>query len=309
MCLEGIRSCLRLANGLPSKNLRAITVKLLLPVFANQLHFSNAHPVLLDLPPKDKSFCINLAFSVLRFAPRLEFFIRQLLKTPLKSKDLDLKVLLYVGLCELTVLHHPEHSSVSETVAASQILRKPWASKLVNGLLREFIRNDSLQQQAINNLSAQYAHPSWLIGVIKKSWPNDWQKILEQNNLPGPMSLRVNQKQYQREQYLKLLNDNGINAVVCTYNSHGISLTSPQDVHNLPGFASGAVSVQDNAAQLAANLLDLKPGLRILDACAAPGGKLAHILESQPDCELVALESNKNRVIKLKETLKRLIDW
>ena len=154
--------------------------------------------------------------------------------------------------------------------------------------------------------SATFSHPDWLIGKIRKSWPRQWETILERANWQPPMTLRVNLRQGSRTDYLGSLAESGIVAHPCLFAESGISLEAPVSVESLPGFAKGAVSVQDEAAQLAAGLLKLEPGQRVLDVCAAPGGKTLHILESRSDLgEVVAVDIAAERLVKIKENLAR----
>ncbi len=218
----------------------------------------------------------------------LEFILNELLDKPLK--DLDVKALALVGLYQLKYMRVKPHAAVSETVLAAR--KKPWAKALVNALLRRYLREqDNLEQKADNVQSAAISHPDWLIRQIEQDWPQQAQQILVENNLQPPMALRVNLARVSRAQYLNQLSEQGIAAVAVSFCPSAIILEKPVAVDLLPGFAEGLVSVQDTAAQLAAGLLDAQAGHRVLDVCAAPGGKTAHILESQPQLkEMVAVD-------------------
>lgn len=258
--------------------------------------------------PRDRALARELAYGVLRWLPEIEQILTQLLRHPLKPKDTDITALLLIGLYQLIHLRTPVHAAVSATVAASRPLGKPWAASLINAILRTYLRDSERLLKAAHAVeTARYAHPGWLLAELKQAWPGEWQAIVAANNARAPMTLRVNARKLGREDYLVMLEKAGIAAEPAPYTSHGIILSQPLEVSALPGFKEGHVSVQDAAAQLAAPLLDARPGQRILDACAAPGGKAAHILETCPGIALfVAVEKDPGRVPILNETLKRL---
>lgn len=273
----------------------------------------------------DRGFVQELCYGVLRWYWQLEGIVKQLLKNPLKENDTDIQALLLIGLYQLIHLQTPEHAALHETVQAARELKKSWATKLINGVLRNFLRQgDKISEKINRDLSAHYSHPKWLIKLIQQAWFNDWEEILDANNQRPPMILRVNRLQNSREEYLELLNvvfqnsnDSENESVEAqrvsnsakplTQSTQGIILKIPCDVKLLPGFAEGKVSVQDGAAQFAAELLDLKSGQRVLDACAAPGGKTAHILETEPKlAELISLDVDPDRCKKIRENVQRL---
>jgi 16S rRNA (cytosine967-C5)-methyltransferase len=253
---------------------------------------------------QDRAFIQALCYGVLRQYFRLEFILGQLLKKPLK--DVEVKAIALIGLYQLKSMRVKPHAAVSETVSATR--RKPWAKSLINALLRNYLRKqDELETLADQNDSALYAHPVWLIKEIEKNWPLQALQILQCNNQLPPMVLRINLRRCTRADYLQQLADKDIAAkpdVVCC---SAITLTRPVPVEQLPGFLLGQVSIQDTAAQLAAGLLQLEPGQRVLDVCAAPGGKTTHILEKQPLVEkLIAVDIDKARSLRIKENLQRL---
>ncbi|MEE9551830.1 MAG: 16S rRNA (cytosine(967)-C(5))-methyltransferase RsmB [Gammaproteobacteria bacterium] len=257
---------------------------------------------------RDQAFVQELCYGVLRWYHRLDFILQILLEKDLKPKDTDIKVLILLGLYQLEYLQTPQHAAVSATVEICDELHKSWAKKLVNALLRRYQReSEHLLCRADQNTSARYAHPPWIIDSLRKDFPDQWQTIINNNNCKPPMFLRVNSRQTNRSDYLTKLETANIKAEATTLNEAGIKLGKPVGVDHLPKFHEGHVSVQDLAAQLSFSLLDLKPGQRVLDACAAPGGKLAHILEQVPKLEkVVAVESDKNRFERLQQTLDRL---
>jgi 16S rRNA (cytosine967-C5)-methyltransferase len=249
----------------------------------------------------------DLCFGSLRWHERLTAILDQLLTKSLKAKDKDIECLLRVGLYQVLYQSTPEYAAVNETVAAVKGLKKPWAVKFVNGVLRTFLRRkESLLHQADAKESARYAFPDWLIGSIKQAWPDHWQSILEESNLRAPMTLRVNLSQISREDYLAQLSEYEIEAESHDKVESAVILSKPMSVFELPGFNEGMVSVQDAAAQLSAGLLDSKPGMRVLDACAAPGGKTGHILEYTKDLSMVAIDNAELRLLRIGENLERL---
>lgn len=242
----------------------------------------------------------EICYGTLRWYLKLEELLKVLLKKPLKEKDIDIHLLLIIGLYQLLHLRIPEHAAVSETVQVAHELKKSWAAKLINGVLREFLRKKASLIAIIDkNPAAQYSHPPWLYHAIRQAWPHHWQHILQANNQHPPFTLRVNLNRQKREAYMP--------GELHLYNSCGITLAEAQNVDNLLGFHDGCVSVQDGAAQLAAGLLELRSDQVVLDACAAPGGKTAHILETEPQlANLIAVEKEAKRATKIEATLKRL---
>lgn len=250
---------------------------------------------------RDQALIQAICYGVCRWYYKLDAIANTLLDKPLKNKDQDVHLLILVGLFQLIEMRIPEHAAVSETVDATKSLQKVWAKNLVNGVLRTYLRN-ATNISTDKTPEEKYAHPNWLIGKIKKSWPSDWESVLEANNEHPPFSLRVNQQKSTRDEYLKKLTD----AVIISETHAGIILEKAINVNELPGFQEGFVSVQDGAAQLAAELLQLAPNLRVLDACAAPGGKASHILEKEPSAHLVAIDEDDARLNAVRDNFKRL---
>ena len=256
----------------------------------------------------DQALLHELCFGVCRWYWRLQAISTKLLKHPLKQKDLDVQLLIILGLYQLLFMRIPPHAAVNETVKLCKLLNKQWARALINALLRRFQRE---QPMLVQELSRQpdylYAHPPWLLKMLQQAWPDQWQMICKANNERAPMCLRVNQQKLSRQQYLHNLEKEKISVQECDFSRFGLRLKTPTSVGLLPGFSSGLISVQDEAAQLAAPLLHLEKGQRVLDSCAAPGGKTCHILESEPGLiELVALDKNEQRLERIKENLQRL---
>ena len=249
----------------------------------------------------------DLCFGSLRWHERLSALLAKLLSKSLKAADKDVECLLRIGLYQLIYQRTPDHAAVNETVKAVKKLRKQWAEKLVNGVLRSFLREqESLLAQLDQQDSARYAFPAWLLERVRTAWPDDWQAILTASNTHAPMTLRVNQQQGSTQAYLAALLAVGISADSVAAVPSALMLHKAVGVEQLPRFAAGGVSVQDAAAQLAATLLACESGMRVLDACAAPGGKTAHLLETTPDLQLLALDSSASRLQRVHENLQRL---
>jgi 16S rRNA (cytosine967-C5)-methyltransferase len=253
---------------------------------------------------KDRAFIQALCYGVCRQYHRLDFILTQLLAKPLK--DAEVKALALVGLYQLNFMRVKAHAAVSETVLATG--KKPWAKSLINAVLRTYLREqEGLERKADKVQVAALSHPDWLIKQLEQDWPEQASNILLENNQQPPMVLRVNLAKTSREHYLQLLLDQNIAAETIRFCPSALRLDKPVPVELLPGFVQGLASVQDTAAQLAAGLLDVQPGQRVLDVCAAPGGKTAHILESQPQLkELVAVDIDGIRMLRVSENLQRL---
>jgi 16S rRNA (cytosine967-C5)-methyltransferase len=253
---------------------------------------------------QDKAFVQAICYGVCRHYHRLDFILSQLLDKPLK--DTEIKALALVGLYQLSFMRVKAHAAVSETVLATK--KKPWAKGLLNALLRRYLREqETLENLANQTHAAAVSHPDWLIERITQDWSDHAAQILHENNQQPPMVLRVNQAKTDTTHYLQRLLEQGITGITVDFCPSAIVLDKPIAVELLPDFANGYVSVQDTAAQLAAGLLDVQTGQRVLDMCAAPGGKTAHILEQQTQLkELVAVEIEAARMQRVQENCQRL---
>lgn len=294
---------------------RLAAVKALLPVFSQQASLATSLPaVQKNLTSQDAALTQALAFGVCRFYWRLNFYSQQLLKKAFKNKDQDLHLLLLVGLYQLEEGKIAPHAAINTCVEASKKLKKAWASKLLNACLRNFQRQlPELQQQLAqsNNLEAIHNHPYWLIKKLQTAYPNNWQEVCAANNQQAPFTLRINQRLTSQADYLAELEAAAIAASPCRYSSVGIQLETSQHPSGLPKFAEGFFSVQDEAAQLVVPLLlpenqaASQQPLTVLDACSAPGGKTAHLLETA-DLDLLALDIDAQRLTRVEENLARL---
>ncbi len=262
---------------------------------------------------QDQALVQAFCFGVLRTYPRLCFISAQLLQKPLKTKDQDLLYLMCVGLYQLMEMRIPDHAAISETVEAARLLNKSWATGLINALLRNYLRQKDKIKLALKNtqdplyLETKYAHPLWLIKAIQQAWPTEWESILNENNQHPPLAIRVNAQQISREAYQDLLLEHEIQSTPIAHTLSGLILEETKDISSLPGYEEGYFSVQDAASQLVGPLLELSPGLRVLDACSAPGGKTTHLLELEPHLsELFAIDIAPERTQRIQENLKRL---
>ena len=288
-------------------NLRAVAASVIYDVMENGYSLAdllpNASAEFND--SRDKALLQALCYGVCRWYFRLNAIALKLLDRPLKQKDFDIYALILVGLYQLIDMRIPDYAAVTETVDATEYFEKPWAKGLINGVLRQYQRHmDELNENL--SFDAIYSHPAWMIGKIKKHYPAQLEEILDANNQHPPFSLRVNQQRISREDYLEKLVVDGLSAQSIPETLSGIILEEAIDVLQLPGFSEGEVSVQDGAAQLAAELLELAPKQHVLDACAAPGGKTAHILELQPTVTCVAVDHDPERLASVTENLERL---
>jgi len=285
-----------------SKNERLQALHLLLRVLEDKkplTHLLQADP---DITPFTRLLCYGVCRHYYRLQAIADHFVDK------RPPNLDIWLALLMGLYQLQFMDKPEYATVQETVALLDKLKKTWAKGLINAVLRRFCREREETLKALEQRQDfVYGHPTWFIKRLKKDWPDHWETILQGNDEHPPMSLRVNRQLGSRDQYLKRLQEAGIAAEAQAFSAVGITLAAACDVNDLPDFAAGAVSVQDEAAQLAVTLLDLQPGLRVLDACCAPGGKTCHILETESQlAEVVALDVDEYRLQRVRDNLARL---
>jgi len=254
----------------------------------------------------DRSLLRLLCYGTLRHHWRLMSCVGALLDRPLKARDSVITELLAIGLYQLNDTRIPDHAVVSQTVEAARHLRRPKLAPLVNAVLRRAVR-DRIFENEPSNENAVHDHPAWILEGLKANWPQDWREIVAANNARAAMWLRINPACGSAAEYQRRLEENGIKSELLEGAPQAVRLADPQPVEALPGFGEGHVSVQDAAAQLAAPwLLDGVTG-RVLDACAAPGGKTGHLLEVGRDqIELTAIDSDSARLQRVRENLDRL---
>ncbi|MGB5736218.1 MAG: 16S rRNA (cytosine(967)-C(5))-methyltransferase RsmB [Thiohalocapsa sp.] len=263
---------------------------------------------------RDGALLQALCFGTLRQLPRLRAVAARLLTRPLQRGDRILEDLIAVGLYQLTSLRTPEHAAIAATVGAARSLGRPRASGLVNATLRRFQRERSALLAGLDEDPAvRWLFPIWLLERLRQSWPEHWQTIIAASNEQAPMTLRVNRRRGDTHSYAQMLAENGLLARPIPGFTEALTLDQPLPARALPGFADGLVSIQDASAQLAAVLLDAQAGDRVLDACAAPGGKTAHILERVPaagnaevNLDVTAVDIDPARLETLRSNLERL---
>ncbi len=256
---------------------------------------------------KDRALVQQLCYGVCRNYPKLEAIAHYLLDKPMRQADKDVYALLLVGLYQLLEMRIPAHASISETVEACHQIDKSRASGLLNAILRRFAREKDDILHSLQDLpEIVFNHPDWFIQKLRHNWPENWEAILKENNCQAPMTLRVNLSKVSRETYLDFLHTAGIEGRPSPITDCGIVLENPIDVYLLPHFQEGFASVQDEAAQLSGYLLETQPNERVLDACAAPGGKLCHLFEINNEIHLDAIEIEASRAERIQENLERL---
>jgi len=262
------------------------------------------------ISPTDLPFAKQILFGSLRYYHQIKAILDQLLEKPLKQKDLDVYAILLMGVYQFRYLSVPDHAALSESVELTRKIKKPWASKLVNGVLRNYQRQvGEIETKLKNARTFRYSHPNWIINQLESDWGDIYPQILEQNNRQAPMTIRVNSRLITREEYSQQLESVDLESDPHDLAKDALVLKTACDVAKLPGFEQGLVSVQDAAAQLVVELLDLensKTSLKVLDGCAAPGGKTAHILQRKFEVSLTSVELSARRLEKIEQTLKRL---
>jgi len=302
------------APASPGAAVRVAAARTLAPVLAARTSL-NLDSLPSGVAGRDQGLYKALCFGVCRQLPRLDALAGKLLKSSFKSQDQDIHALLLLGLYQLLYMRIAPHAAVGETAGAARGLGKGWATGVLNACLRRFQREqEALEAEVDKDPAVALSHPQWLLDTFQRNWPDDWQAIAEANNAQAPMTLRVNVSAISRDDYLAQLAAAEIEGVACPFAEHGITLTSACDVSALPGFEEGLVSVQDEAAQLAGQLLAPAvtainaegEGVRLLDACTAPGGKLADMLERFPGLDATAIDIDGERLERVEETLERL---
>ena len=286
------------------QSLRAAAAGVLLAVEQGQSLSQCLPPALSRLNMSDRPALQALCYGACRWFHRLDDELEGRLKKPLRTQDRIIHHLMLVALFQLRFSQQASYAVLNETVEACRTLGRPHLTGLVNGVLRAAERTGAPEPSSD---AARVSHPTWMVEKLRHNWPEDWPAIVAANNAQAPMTLRVNGLRFRRDDYLALLAEAGIEAAPTRYAPLGIQLAQPVPVDQLPWFADGAVSVQDEAAQLCTTLLDLAPGQRVLDACAAPGGKTCAILEACRDlAEVVAIDESEARLPRVQENLDRL---
>lgn len=251
---------------------------------------------------RDISLSRELVSGLCRWHGLLKPLLDSRMQKPLRARDLDIEVILLLGLYQLLVMKTDAHAAVNETVKLAQKQKKGWARGLINGVLRQLIRD----RVEVDKADLAKAYPDWMLARIRRDWGDQADQALLAGNARAPMTLRVDIRQLSIEDSIQMLGKQDMTATPSDYVRSAAMLDAPCDVALLPGFASGKMSVQDAAAQIAAGLLDCVPGMHVLDACAAPGGKTAHLLQMTDSLELDALDQSETRLQRVQSNLQRI---
>jgi len=256
--------------------------------------------------PRDRALLMALLSDGARWWPRFDAALDQLLDQPLRKKEPAVHALLVLGLVQLEILELQDYAAVAATVEAVRALKRPRLAGLVNAVLRRWQR-ERVQRLAVLDADprTRHAHPAWLADAITRDWPAQAEAVMAADNREPPLMLRANRRRTNREALLDQLRADGQMADAHPWLADAIVLPHSTDVTRLPGFAEGLFAVQDGAAQVAADLADVHAGQRVLDACAAPGGKACHLLE-RADVALTALEFEPKRAERIGQNLRRL---
>ena len=257
--------------------------------------------------PASSPLSQQICYGAVRQYFLLDALVDSLLKKPLPPKHHDLKLLLFAALYSMEHLKRPAHASVNAAVNACGALNKGWAKGLVNGVLRSYGREGQALTRTVTDKSveARLNHPLWLIDQIRHDWP-EHPGIFDNNNRQAPMTLRVNLARTKMAPYRRRLTEAGIEHYRGDLSEAAVTLAHALPVTNLPGFAAGLVSVQDEASQLAPTFMNLQDSMQVLDACSAPGGKTCHLLEYRGSIRLTAVDRDSKRIGRVEENLNRL---
>ncbi|EAR07454.1 16S rRNA (cytosine(967)-C(5))-methyltransferase RsmB [Reinekea blandensis] len=284
-------------------NTRLIAAEILLQVVDEGRSLNDELPRRLKhIDPDQQAFLQQLVYGSTRYYFALDELINLLVEKPIRGKERLVHMLLAIGLYQLWHLDVAEHAAINETVEATLTAKKQWAKNLVNASLRRFQRE---RETILPQLRRTESFPGWLNKRLRQAYPEQFADICVQSNQPGPMTLRINRRMMTREAWLLLAIKEGLVAHSTNHSPVGATLASPAPVLALPGFEDGALSVQDEAAQMCATLLPVTDGQRVLDACSAPGGKTGHLLE-KADIELVAIDIDEHRLGRVQENLERI---
>ncbi|OOG48608.1 16S rRNA (cytosine(967)-C(5))-methyltransferase RsmB [Rhodanobacter sp. C01] len=256
--------------------------------------------------PRDRALLMALLSEGARWWLRFDAAIDGLLEKSLRHKDPAIHALLVLGLVQLEILELQDYAAVAATVEAVRALQRPQLAGLVNAVLRRWQRErETLIAKLDAKPQTRHAHPAWLAAALQRDWPEQAEAVMTADNREPPLMLRINHQRSERQALIERLQTTGQVATAHPWLSDALVLPHSTDITRLPGFEDGLFAVQDGAAQVAPDLADLKDGLRVLDACAAPGGKACHLLE-RADIDLTALEFDPTRAERIRQNLMRL---
>lgn len=288
-------------------NLRSLAAQAVEQVVENGQSLSNVLPPMQNkVSDKDKALLQELCFGVLRTLSQLDWLVSKLMSRPMAGKQRTIHYLIMVGLYQLMHTRIPPHAALAETVEGAVAIKRQQFKGLINGVLRQFQRQQETLLAEFNRQEERFLHPAWLLQRLRKAWPEQWEAIVEANNQRPPMWLRVNRQHHTRDEWLALLSESGITGFPHPRYPDAVRLETPVSVSVLPGFEKGWVTVQDASAQGCVYLLEPKNGELILDLCAAPGGKTTHILEAAPQAKVLAVDVDPGRIKRVHENLERL---
>jgi 16S rRNA (cytosine967-C5)-methyltransferase len=256
--------------------------------------------------PRDRALLMALLSEGARWWLRFDAAIDQLLEKSLRHKDPAIHALLVLGLVQMDILQLQDYAAVAATVEATRALKRPQLAGLVNAVLRRWQRERvSLIDRLDAKPQTRHAHPEWLAKALARDWPAQAEAVMAADNIEPPLMLRVNRRRITRAALLAQFEASGYAARAHSWLADALVLPHSSDITRMPGFEDGLFAVQDGAAQVAADLAELKDGMRVLDACAAPGGKACHLLE-RANIDLTALEVDAKRGERIRQNLMRL---
>ena len=288
-------------------NLRSLAAQAVEQVLEQGQSLSNVLPPLQQkVSDKDKALLQELCFGVLRTLSQLDWLFGKLMSRPMTGKQRVVHYLIMVGIYQLLYTRIPPHAALAETVEGSVAIKRPQLKGLINGVLRQFQRQQEELLSEFSRSEIRFLHPSWLLKRLQKAYPAQWEAIVEANNQRPPMWLRVNRVHHPRDGWPALLEEAGMKGFTHPAYPDAVRMETPVPVHALPGFEEGWVTVQDASAQGCITFLDPKNGEQILDLCAAPGGKTTHILEAAPEAQVLAVDVDEQRLSRVYDNLKRL---
>ncbi|MEJ2385103.1 MAG: 16S rRNA (cytosine(967)-C(5))-methyltransferase RsmB [Xanthomonadales bacterium] len=288
-------------NGGPGGNARLAALELLADVLDRGQNLGENQRIGGDV----RAHALHLAYGVLRGYGALDWFANRLLQKPLRSRDRDIHRLVLIGLFQLWRDGTPPHAAIHECAECARRRKKPWAVGLINAVLRRFQREQAALERELAGRDERFAHPGWLLDALRADWPEDWSSIVAANNRQAPLWLRLN-RLFDPADTLERLRADGLDVTRHDRAPDAVRVEPARAAAQLPGFAEGRFSIQDPAAQLAADLLPISDGQRVLDACAAPGGKTGHLLERHAGLQLTALDRSAARLERVAENLDRL---